>query len=161
MAQAESHTNYKSLYRVGGSGCPACSGALNGRRAHRVISSYTSGSPPGTCVGFFSTIGSLDSSTLVFLTLLPWFFGPDVSRRLHGPQTSQCNFYGIATCHLSDENDRFPYNLPHRQAPSANRLSLILWRSIVRNSFSAFHHSSSPDSATRVPRYMENAPRNA
>jgi hypothetical protein len=64
-------------------------------------------------------------------------------------------------CHLSVKNDRFPYNLPLCQAPSANRFSHIMWRSIGRASFSVFHLPSSSDSATLVPRYLEDALRNA
>src|SRR5258708_37695223 len=44
-------------------------------------------------------------------------------------------------CHLSVKNYRFPDNLPRCQAPSTNRLSHIMWRGIVRLSFSVLHFS--------------------
>ncbi len=64
-------------------------------------------------------------------------------------------------CHLSDKIGYFSDNLPRCQAPSADWLAHIIWRSIVGSSFPAFHYSSSPDSAPRAPKYMEKVPRNA
>jgi hypothetical protein len=64
-------------------------------------------------------------------------------------------------CHLSDKIGCFSDNLPRCQAPSADWLAHIIWRSIVGSSFPAFHYSSSPDSAPRAPKYMEKVPRNA
>ena len=48
---------------------------------------------------------------------------------------------GLRCCHLSVKNYRFPDNLPRCQAPSTNRLSHIMWRGIVRLSFSVLHFS--------------------
>ncbi len=50
MSQAESHTNWKILYRVGGTAA-LIAAALIG-----VISSYTSGPPPTTVIGWFTLL---------------------------------------------------------------------------------------------------------
>jgi len=64
-------------------------------------------------------------------------------------------------CHLSDKNERFLDNLPRCQAPLANRFSHIIWRSIVRESFSILHFSPWSELPACSPKYMGNAPGNA
>jgi hypothetical protein len=77
MSQAESHTNWKSLYRIGGAAALIAAGLEIAAVLIGVISSYTSGrhrAPSSAGSRSFSTIGSLDSSTLVSWTLLLCLF---------------------------------------------------------------------------------------
>jgi hypothetical protein len=56
MSQAESHTNWKSLYRVGGAAALIAAALEIAAALIGVISSYTSGPPPTTVIGWYTLL---------------------------------------------------------------------------------------------------------
>jgi len=56
MSQAESHANWKTLYRVGGTGALIAAGLEIAAALISVISSSSSGPQPGTVIGYFTLL---------------------------------------------------------------------------------------------------------
>jgi hypothetical protein len=56
MSQAEFHSNWKSLYRVGGAAALLAAGLEIANALIGVISSFISGPPPSTVIGFFTLL---------------------------------------------------------------------------------------------------------
>jgi hypothetical protein len=56
MSQAESHTNWKSLYQVGGAAALIAAALEIAAALIGVISSYTSGPPPTTVIGWYTLL---------------------------------------------------------------------------------------------------------
>ena len=101
MSQAESHPNWKSLYRVGGAAALLAAGLEIAAALIGVISSYTWGPAPSTVIGFFTLLqnnrflglvdlGLFDIATMALL--VPMFLAVYMALR-----RASASFMAIAT----------------------------------------------------------------
>ena len=101
MSQAESHPNWKGLYRVGGAAALIAAGFEIVAALIGVISSYTSGPVPSTVIGWFTLLqnnrflglvdlGLFDIATLALL--VPMFLAVYIALR-----RASASFMAIAT----------------------------------------------------------------